>query len=1029
VSALALKDLDIPALVARLAERPALSVAVMPAIGKDDDEAAQRSLAAVERWAPRARCGVMTSPDLAEAVEWAGEEDLVLLRAGAEVGPGWATGLILAAYCEDGIATSSAIAAGPAIVSLMDDPLASAPDEAFLGVARLAAHTAKFVWTALPAPEGPCVYVRRTALDGVAPARRDGIVRGADWATALAALLEGRGRYVAAPRAMVRWDAEGPALADSDAGRLAKAAAATPYADPAVLYLRDRARPLDAPRLDQGTAAFEPDAVVRGQHVLVAEAVEGRALVLKELVDARLRRRAVWRPAGLCQATELCRDDYAATLADWLIRGAIEDVVVVDPSGAPLTMGPETARRLEIPVVWSLNDHTPLCPLGTLVDGDGVACGGHCTASTRRCLARGPWEEQVGDPVRGAALAAWRHTTGRLFGLPDGRWPDAGAMAGAGRRPAARGAVTAVVLPGRAAQTFWRRWLAGFGGAVRCVPPGSRVRPTTDTGRVRKAGPWRLALLREPRTERGRRFVHDVAAALGFGVEWHIMAQQEAAAGWAGRGVVHHPTGPDGLADAVADADPDYALVVPDGPEPYCEALDEAWDLHLPVIGADTGDLGERLRSYGGGLLFPCWSVAGAVGAILRAFGAAPGGLSGRRVELPAGGTASRALAVEGFAGLVRSPGPRPGRRGARSLPAIGLIGVDYAAGSVRMDRPALKATAMGLADFRYTTARDIASGRDTTAYAAVLAEADVIPVEDIAGLVGALGERGARLVLDTDTDRFSDAAEYWSERTAWSARGFVGMRYALEHADTVLAGTEALARRLRRWAPGLEVAVVPDRLDARLWRPAAGRPTARGNGDGVVVLYLAERDGRPETDMVAALPGLLGGRLGRKVTIDVVGGHGGRWPVGFRKVPAAELEPGAGYETVSCWLCAQAGRWVLGIAPLTDHWTNECRGDTRLFEYAALGLPAVASQWGPYQAAGDLAVLCADGPGAWADAGAALITGRGEAAGLERRAAARRALAGRMLDAESVRRWVGLVLGRGEPRRPDPERRTDVAA
>jgi hypothetical protein len=327
------------------------------------------------------------------------------------------------------------------------------------------------------------------------------------------------------------------------------------------------------------------------------------------------------------------------------------------------------------------------------------------------------------------------------------------------------------------------------------------------------------------------------------------------------------------------------------------------------------------------------------------------------------------------------------------------------------MDRPALKAAQLGLADFRYTSARDISSGRDCSAYDAVVAERQVVPIEEIGGLVATLRERNIRFVVDIDDDLFSDYAEFRLVPIPVPLRYFPGMRFAIQHADLVLASTQPLARRVMAWAPGVAVAVAPNRLDGRLWATGRGGPVQMDSPKPAV--YFGTATHGLDLELIAALPGLLTERLGQKVGIDIVGVTDGKLPAGCRAVWPKDLRYPAWYEPFSRWMMSQGGRWSVGLAPLADEYFNECKSDVKLLEYSALGLPAVASQWGPYSGGAEFAVLCDDSPETWADAVASLMTPGDNPLRAARLASQRNALAGRILTAQSVTDWVDAILGR----------------
>jgi glycosyltransferase involved in cell wall biosynthesis len=116
--------------------------------------------------------------------------------------------------------------------------------------------------------------------------------------------------------------------------------------------------------------------------------------------------------------------------------------------------------------------------------------------------------------------------------------------------------------------------------------------------------------------------------------------------------------------------------------------------------------------------------------------------------------------------------------------------------------------------------------------------------------------------------------------------------------------------------------------------------------------------------------------RFGRRVRFDVVGvAHRERLPRRFRRVVPDRGAARAAYPAFVEWLCRQ--EWDLAVSPLIDSPFNRCKSAIKLLDYAALGLPVIASAHAEYDATfgvGTGVQLVANSPEAWVEALSRLI-------------------------------------------------------
>jgi glycosyltransferase involved in cell wall biosynthesis len=207
--------------------------------------------------------------------------------------------------------------------------------------------------------------------------------------------------------------------------------------------------------------------------------------------------------------------------------------------------------------------------------------------------------------------------------------------------------------------------------------------------------------------------------------------------------------------------------------------------------------------------------------------------------------------------------------------------------------------------------------------------------------LVEVAKESGAAVVWDNDDDMGSIPKGTPGYRVHGGARWeqrLAGMRKIFRHADLVTAPSGGLAQRLGELgAPHATVLenYVPDNFLA-----AASRPHP-----GVVVGWIAGLEHRLDVDRLPirdALQRLLDERPDVHVTTFGLG-------LGLRSECYRHVDVVALME-----LAQEAAAFDIGIAPLADIDFNRARSSIKLKEYAAAGVPWLASPIGPYAGLGE---------------------------------------------------------------------------
>jgi glycosyltransferase involved in cell wall biosynthesis len=166
---------------------------------------------------------------------------------------------------------------------------------------------------------------------------------------------------------------------------------------------------------------------------------------------------------------------------------------------------------------------------------------------------------------------------------------------------------------------------------------------------------------------------------------------------------------------------------------------------------------------------------------------------------------------------------------------------------------------------------------------------------------------------------------------------------------------------------------VIGNGLDENLWwsPPALDRP----DGPALRLLYMGTATHAADLDAILAALAQLADRFPGRVAIDVIGVTAGALPSGFHRVDPPLVATQA-YPAFVNWLSAR-NDWHLGLAPLADTAFNRGKSGIKAMDYAALGLPTVASDIGIYDGvvrAGESGLLVENTEIAWFEALSGLL-------------------------------------------------------
>lgn len=538
------------------------------------------------------------------ALQMAPKEDVVVLSSNVTVGPRWLSGLATAIYSEGNIATATALSNtdGPFSVEV-PTPRESGRRNA---LCRSVAHRSLGLLPATPVARGPCIYIRRAALDDLGTFDADTFPteEGAQIAFCIKASKAGW-RHVVDDRTLVlcgskadrpgrKWDLLAPlgAMAQFQRYPEFKSLIGSLKNNQALAMSRFRARGarddarmrvLSVISTDTGGTPQTNQDLQRG----IAEEVEmlvlrsdGQMLTLTDAADTVIRKHRLLEPMTLGAHVSA---EYNQVLQRWLVELAIEILHIRHIAWHSLSLT-WIAHTLHIPVIYSFHDYYSVCPSLRLLDGDKVYCAGVCTRSETPCTPD-LWDIALSPPLKHRFVRTWKEMMESTLMACDAfvTTSQAAHKLMVTHYPFLEERPFSVISHGRdlpmanLAEVF----PPAPGAPLRLIAPGN-ISPAKGSDVLLRIRDLRPVDEME---------IH-VAGATVAEVQNSTL-------------ITTGPYAREAFPEIVAGVRPHIGLILSIWPETYSHTLTELWSCGVPVIAFDRGAVGERIRESGGGWLLP----------------------------------------------------------------------------------------------------------------------------------------------------------------------------------------------------------------------------------------------------------------------------------------------------------------------------------------------------------------------------------------------------------------------------------------
>ena len=872
----------------------------------------------------------------------AGRNDVVLLNSDTEVPPGWLRRLRAQAYGGPRIASVSPLSNNATICGYPRDGTNAIPFGRIwpeIDAACQAVNAGRAV--DLPTTVGFCMYIRRAALDQAGPFDEAAFGRGYGEETDFCLRTAGMGwRHILACDVFVYH--EGGVSFGHETGPLLQAAAATitrrfpDYFARVARHIRlDAVGPYRFAVTARLFAASPLPTILMishgfgggvGHHInALAARLAGRANVLLLSATVRGARLSVPMVPGhpvLDLPAERLEDLVRVLRSARVARVHVHHLVGMDMDIQALI------HRLDVPFDTTVHDYFALCPqVNMLPWSDGLWCQEPEAATCNACIAT-----RASHGARD--ILSWRVSHAWLL------------------RDAER-----VFCP--SADALAR--LTRFGLAERAVVAPHEPIP---------AGPWphhrsrralkklRIALIGVLANHKGAALAASVIQAADPAThEFHLIGEIEGVfpADALARLHVNGRYEPDALPGLLARLDPHVLWFPASWPETYSYTLSEGIESGRPIVVTKIGAFPDRLGGRPMTWLTPPTTDPARWLQVFAAVRTALQSPSERTAERPriADFYADSYLAAPAVSRFA--PRPATGLR-AVVVPEQSGNGALSPCAYIRLLLP-LTHPACGQ-DIEVIVADTVSALR----YKADMfvthryAIPDVAAAEALAAHARAIG---GRLVYDLDDDLLHIPREH-PEAAALRPKTQV-VRRMLRLADQVLVSTPALAARV-----GVAATVVPNGLDEQLWTAAPAIPRPRQMPVRILCMGTATHT----ADFALIEPALarIAEDFGYRVSIDMIGfsdaPHLPEWVKRLPIPPSAR----ASYPGFVHWFTGQRA-WDIGLAPLVDSAFNRCKSAIKALDYAAAGIPVIASDGPVYRgspADGVGGMLVANRPDAW---------------------------------------------------------------
>lgn len=898
-----------------------------------------------------------------------GRNDVILLNSDARVTPGWVDGLRMAVYSGPRIATATPMSdragAFSAPFAGNENVLPDGVDE--ITYARSVRRNSLCLYPTVPTGNGFCMYVRRDCLDEVGVFDAEAFPRGYGEENDFCMRALRRGwRHVLDDSTYV-FHERSKSFGSSktglmDAGRAIVDARYPEYqaaigvfgSSPQIKLARFRA-----------LGAQQENALVSGGATrilfVIATQTGGTPQTNRDLMQALASDIEGWSLRCDSKMLELCRlvdgkdvvvrqhfltepvnpithrsEEYDAVMARWLLAYDF-DVVHIRHLGWHSLSLPTIAKKLMRKVIFSAHDFYMASPTVKLLDDDQVYLGTHFYEEGRKDR-QGLWPVNSQPDPTGDWLKFWQERNVAVLNQCDAlvTTSDSARKTILDHLPGLEADKFVVIPHGRDFSEFrrLRTPYLRFGERIRILVPGN-----IDIAKG-------LKVLKDL-------VAHDAAGILEFHILGDIVPQDGERHP---RIILHGKYERNDFGNRVALIKPHLGAVFSIWDETWCHTLTEMWSVGVPVVAFDMPTVAGRIQQSGAGWVLNHTDIPALYEDLMRiATDIDEQCEKDTAVALwqaGEGAVETTRFMAANYLNLYRDllrdrPSLDGGGRAIRVAvvcPAEPNLILANASTYIRVWERTTNRIDSDITYIRMTPEALVAALKLDKINAAII-QRTALPKTIAAKAVNLLRQRGVPFVFEMD-DNLLDVPDQKDPSGEYRAYAPL-IRQLIEESAVTTVTTSALKAELKPIAKRIEI--LPNRLSDRIWKPA---PKPRIVDTNIRALYMGTVTHEEDLRMILSALDTVSAEfdnfrlslVGVTESSDLFEGRES-WLERI-SVPSSARA----YADFVKWLKTLSVNYDFAIAPLTDSPFNLSKSPLKILDYAALGLPVLASDHPVYR-------------------------------------------------------------------------------
>jgi tetratricopeptide (TPR) repeat protein/GT2 family glycosyltransferase/glycosyltransferase involved in cell wall biosynthesis len=914
-------------------------------------------------------------------IELAGDRDIVLLNSDTMVAPRWLQNLKIAAYHEPDIATVTAMSDNAGAFSVPDLGRANQLPNwlNFAEVARSISYHSATLYPDVPTGNGFCLYIRRAVFNDIGMFDEEAFPRGYGEENdfCMRALRAGW-RHIIDDRTIVRHvrsaSFQGEKAALYESGRkvvddrypeykmLTKVFTKSPEIHSARYFVR---KLFETNNTDRKPVLTRILFVISTQTGGTPQTNEDLMKGVSDryhpfLLQCNSREIALYdtscQPYLVCEKIELDTQITAAThrspqydsiVTSLLIRYNIELLHVRHLAWHSLSL-PKLAKRLGIPVIFSLHDFYTICPTVNLLDDNKVFCGGKCSSTEGKCDVE-LWQNNL-PVLKHNFINSWREMMTDVFEYID-----------------------AFVTTSTSAKTQIEEIYPSISQTPFWVIPHGRDFPHLENGYtsteqfLNPSEPLRILFPGNLGIPKGAELIAKVKQLdVDNRLEIHFLgAIRQFLAPFGKR---HGTYKRDEYHQLIQKIRPHYIGIFSIWSETYCHTLTESWASGVPAIAIDKGAVGDRIREQGGGYLLNTTEPEEIYHRLLEISqdieGYSQRNLEVRRWQRSYGKQNSTATMSAKYRELYQqvldnSHSFKQERAKARNV-KLGILikrpsrDRAYPSSHIRILEWLQNPDITNRIDTQFLNIDAFLQDEHRVfELDVILIQRNAIEPHLVRSLVETCRQRNLPYVFELDDDLMNVPAE--KDTDGSYARNAFSLATLAKEAAAITVSTEPLAEKFRHlnW----NVKVIPNVISERAWfspSPIDSQfPIPDSISKAPVHLFKVLYMGNPTHTEDLAIIRPVFERLreeGHPIRLFVIGGEPETQESYLSWYQRLEVtDEIKEYPNFVRWFRAIASHCNLGIAPLVDTEFNRCKSNLKFLQYSAVGLPSLYSDVVPY--------------------------------------------------------------------------------